>query len=449
MAQSTNDLALPAQKEVAAAISQHPEEDHMGVTQAKRIFFWIAAGLAWAIWALAVTAAGHDEWLVTGSGDDIGCEGGLGPGDGFWFDVCDSIDDFDDDFADEFDTLCGLYRGFTAGQFIATGVCSVAVALLAVAAFRPAVAGRASVKPLVTAGGVLLIVFYVVQVVAAVLAYFLLEEFDYVFNEMLSASTSTSAIDFELGLTFWLVVAALLLALFISAALLLSAKHAGNGPLNGCGCFWIAVGFAWMTWPLAVAAAAHDEWLIASIPDSAVSCEGRIGPGESRWFDICDAHEDDIANEFDPLCELYLGFTWVQFIATVVCSTAVALLAVAAFRPAVASCASVKPLAIAGGGLTFLYAVSQLAAVVLGYLVMREFDYVDNEVLSSFVLTEGDLYTFKLGLTFWLGVSGVVLASFTSVLLLVNVKHAGTGPLYCCGGAAGGNAKNGQTAHNV
>lgn len=60
------------------------------------------------------------------------------------------------------------------------------------------------------------------------------------------------SIEFKLGLTFWLVVAGLVLALFTSVVLLMSAKHAGNGPFNGFRCFWTATGFAWLILPFAV-----------------------------------------------------------------------------------------------------------------------------------------------------------------------------------------------------
>lgn len=69
-------------------------------------------------------------------------------------------------------------RGFTAAQFTATVTCSIAVALLVLAAFRPAVAGCASVKSLGTAGGMLLITYAIIQLGAAVLAFFLEREFE-------------------------------------------------------------------------------------------------------------------------------------------------------------------------------------------------------------------------------------------------------------------------------
>lgn len=69
-------------------------------------------------------------------------------------------------------------RGFTAAQFAATAACSIAVALLTLAVFRPAVAGCASVKSLARAGGVILIVYAIFQLGAAVLAHFLAKEFE-------------------------------------------------------------------------------------------------------------------------------------------------------------------------------------------------------------------------------------------------------------------------------
>lgn len=63
-------------------------------------------------------------------------------------------------------------------QFAATVTCSIAVALLGLAAFRPAVAGCASVKSLATAGGMLLITYAVLQLGTAVLAFFLERELE-------------------------------------------------------------------------------------------------------------------------------------------------------------------------------------------------------------------------------------------------------------------------------
>lgn len=69
-------------------------------------------------------------------------------------------------------------RGFTATQLVATLTCSIAAAMIALAAFRPAVARCAAAKPLVTASGWVMIAYAIFQLKAATLAYFLLEEFD-------------------------------------------------------------------------------------------------------------------------------------------------------------------------------------------------------------------------------------------------------------------------------
>lgn len=55
---------------------------------------------------------------------------------------------------------------------------------------------------------------------------------------------------------------------------------------------------------------------------------------------------------------------------------------------------------------------------------------------------------FKPGLTFWLGVSGLVLALGTSVLLFMSANFAGNGPLYC-GGDDGGRGNHAHTTHRV
>ncbi|CAM9561463.1 unnamed protein product, partial [Hapterophycus canaliculatus] len=62
--------------------------------------------------------------------------------------LCDGDDVDSYSSGGDVDEVCGLYRSFTATQFIATIVCSVAVVLLAVAFFRPAVGGCASVRTL-------------------------------------------------------------------------------------------------------------------------------------------------------------------------------------------------------------------------------------------------------------------------------------------------------------
>eukprot|EP00752_Nemacystus_decipiens_P012766 g11306.t1 len=420
MPQSTDSWApqVAVQNEVSTTTAQHTHGGSPNGTSTKRLCFWISAGFVWAIWALAVTAAAHDEWLINSDLPDTSCGGTLGPGDDDLLDICDAVDaNVDGTIADEYDPLCGLYRGFTAAQFIATVVCSVAIAVLAVAAFRPAVAKYASVKPLAVAGGVLLVMYTVFQLAAVVLAHFVLEEFDHLLNEVLGNN-----VNLELGLTFRLVVAGLVLALFTSVFLLTGAKHAGNGPfIDGIRWFWVAAGFAWMIWPLAVTAAAHDEWLIGSIP-SITPCEGGLGPGNGDLLDACRNVDESIEDTVESLCGLYHGFTWAQFIATAVCSIAVLVLAAAAFRPAVATYASVKSLAKAGGALLVAYSMFQLVAVVLAYLVREEYQRIFDEEVDELEVK------FELGLTFWLGVSGLVLELVTSVLLMAMAKRAGNGP---------------------
>ncbi|CAN0290783.1 unnamed protein product, partial [Hapterophycus canaliculatus] len=74
------------------------------------------------------------------------------------------------------------------------------------------------------------------------------------------------------------------------------------------------------------------------------------------------------------------GLTAAQFIATIVCSVAVVLLAVAFFRPAVGGCASVRTLAFVGSALIVTYALFQLVAVSLAGAMKQEF----NKVGESF-----------------------------------------------------------------
>lgn len=91
------------------------------------------------------------------------------------------------------------------------------------------------------------------------------------------------------------------------------------------------------------------------------------------------------------------GFTWMQYIATVMCSVAVAALAIAAFLPAVVGCCAwVKSLAITGGVLMLFYAVFQFVSLVLAKLVLEEFDYIgecNTQYQASVVLqnTEKEL----------------------------------------------------------
>ena len=56
----------------------------------------------------------------------------------------------------------------------------------------------------------------------------------------------------EVGLTFWVSFAGLVLALLTSSCILVKARHAGDGPFYRAGRLWVASGLAWVVWALAV-----------------------------------------------------------------------------------------------------------------------------------------------------------------------------------------------------
>lgn len=70
-------------------------------------------------------------------------------------------------------------------------------------------------------------------------------------NELTGTASSEDGIT-ELGLTFWVGLAGIVLALLTSVCLLVKARHAGDGPFYGAGRLWVASGLAWVVWALAV-----------------------------------------------------------------------------------------------------------------------------------------------------------------------------------------------------
>ncbi|CAN0418314.1 unnamed protein product, partial [Pylaiella littoralis] len=173
-----------------------------------RITFWISCALGWVVWAFAVGAAADNSWLVAVD---------LAAGDEEVLDSCSSSDS----------TFCNNYKAFTAMQFVAVVLVSVAMALLMVAPFRPAKAGCGSVHALGLAGGILMAAFSFFQMLAFVLMIVIEKELD-------NVGDSFNGYDAKLGSTFGVAVVATLLGMFQAGSVLAFVRSSGDGPFFKC-----------------------------------------------------------------------------------------------------------------------------------------------------------------------------------------------------------------------
>eukprot|EP00903_Cladosiphon_okamuranus_P005718 g5677.t1 len=199
-------------------------------------------------------------------------------------------------------------------------------------------------------------------------------------------------------------------------------------------CFWLTAGCAWVVLGLAITASAHDEWVRERVGGATIL---EYGPGDSKIFDVCDTFEGSfvVDEEFGTVCALYRAFTWVQYIATVMCSIAVAVLTLAAFLPAAVGCCSwVKSLSVIGGVFMIFFVLLQLTAVLLVYFYVEIGEKTTNDEFDSGTFFGDSLeYEYEFRTTFWIAAVGLVLGLFTSVGERIFVEGGDSG-----GGGDGG-----------
>eukprot|EP00752_Nemacystus_decipiens_P010777 g9586.t1 len=197
----TEDLPPPYGSSAGAAPA--PQLKPSGPCCTPRLTFWITVGLGWIVWVLAVVAAADDDWI-----EDIE----LAAGDE---DLLDDCEDNDGDF-------CQRYKAFTAMQFIAVLLCSIAMVVFMITFFRPARGGCLSAKTVGMIGGGLMIGFAFCQMLAFVIMIVLEKDFD---NDGFEARLSG---------TFAVAVIACVLGIVHAATILVFARSAGDGVLYKC-----------------------------------------------------------------------------------------------------------------------------------------------------------------------------------------------------------------------
>lgn len=171
--------------------------------------FWITAGLSWLVWMFAVSAASADTWFCADDGD-----------------ICNGLGTFADDCeADEDYPGCDANAGLIVAQIFATVVISVAVILFSVGFCRPYDANCCSAKALGIAGGVIMIIYVILQLVAFVCA---IEVKNEVSDNLIGEVT--------LGETFDVAVSGFVFGLIQTVVIFVFIRRAGDGPAMGACC---------------------------------------------------------------------------------------------------------------------------------------------------------------------------------------------------------------------
>ncbi|CAN0025161.1 unnamed protein product [Scytosiphon promiscuus] len=234
---------LLATMSTTAVQPQQSGQEECPVHCTPRLTFWIVAASSWVVWMFAVAAAADDKWL-----SDNGEGEWMAAGEDGFLTFCDYVDDvpsaFGDNNAGDYGEICDIYKGFTAMQMLAAIVCSVAVALLTLAFFRPAVGGRASAQTLALVGGTLIATYALFQLVAVTLGGVIMQKANDLSDESEDSSYFYTYDDYftpaepgynaDVGPTFAVAVSGLILAIAASILLLLFARRAGDGPLYSC-----------------------------------------------------------------------------------------------------------------------------------------------------------------------------------------------------------------------
>ncbi|CAM9514382.1 unnamed protein product [Pylaiella littoralis] len=184
-----------------------------------------------------VAAAADDKWIDdNGQGEWVAvAEDGL-------LSFCNELQDWE---AEDYDTICSVYKAFTAMQIIGTIACSVSVVLLALACFLPAAGGCASVRTFALMGGALMATYALFQLLAVVLAGVMKQKLNGVSDDSDDGFTgygygygyydfSDGGYEADMGPTFGVGVSGLIFAVIVATLLLLCARRAGAGPLHEC-----------------------------------------------------------------------------------------------------------------------------------------------------------------------------------------------------------------------
>ncbi|CAN0071470.1 unnamed protein product [Pylaiella littoralis] len=173
-----------------------------------RVAFWVAFVLGWVVWGLAVVASTDNHWLelggipflAAGDQDILDCESGF---------------------------LCIAFKGFTAAQFIAVGLASIALVVLMFAPFVPAGRGCCSPKSLVSANSGLMIGFVIFQILATAFVIGIREHISSIVSDSYSYGLTY-------GGTFVVAVVAILLGILQVVFARVFGCSSGDGPSLMC-----------------------------------------------------------------------------------------------------------------------------------------------------------------------------------------------------------------------
>eukprot|EP00903_Cladosiphon_okamuranus_P019392 g17830.t1 len=215
--QQQEQYAQPAMPVVVMAGGSAPPPAYSGAVAhqgrtpvACHTTFWVAAGLSWIIWMFGVSAATAKRWFCD---DDIGCAG------------ITAMEDACEEYPEH--PACDPRQGLVISQLIATVVISIAVIPFTVAFFRPFDADRFSSKMLGFWGGVLMVVYVVLQTIAFACGIVLINEIN---------DDPRIGIDGFLGETFDVAVSGAVFGLIQAIVVFALFRRAGDGPAVGSCC---------------------------------------------------------------------------------------------------------------------------------------------------------------------------------------------------------------------